>query len=259
MVGLAPHTRCVLPLTLHRCGDATYETSGYIFLQKNASEYNIPIFFSETGCNVGDSRTFDDQAAIFGDKMVDTWSGAIIYEWIQETNHYGIVEYSLGQSSSSNNVDGADAAFGRNGTPQPVNPDFENLSKHWATLTPTGIRADDYKPSLSAPACPEFTTGAWEVKADAQLPTIGYGSKAASSASDSEVPTSIATATGGASPGNVEPVHESTHATEASASATSSAAASGMLDAMPGSGILMGPWLGSYVALCAVAGVFFVL
>ena len=258
MVGLVPHNISVLLLTLSRCGDATFETSGYIVLQQNASEYNIPIFFSETGCNVGTARTFDDQAAIFGDKMVDTWSGAIIYEWIQETNDYGLVEYALGQSAPAA-IDGADAAFGRNGTPQPKNPDFENLSKHWATLAPTGIRADDYKPSLSAPVCPDFTTGAWEVKADAQLPTIGYGSKAVSSTTESEVPTSIVTASGQASPGEGEQVHESTHATEASASATSSAAASGKLDAMSGSGLLTGTWLGSYLALCAVAGMFIVL
>jgi hypothetical protein len=258
MVSLTSHFLVVLPLTLYRCGDSTYETSGYIFLQQNASEYNIPIFFSETGCNVGASRTFDDQAAIFGDKMVDTWSGAIIYEWIQETNDYGLVEYALSQSSSSG-IDGADAAFGRNGTPQPRNPDFENLSKHWAALAPTGIRADDYKPSLSAPVCPDFTTGAWEVTPDAQLPTIGYGNKAVSSASDSNAPTSTATATGQPVPGDSEPTHGSAHATEASASATSSAAASGVLDAMPGSIILTLTWLGSYVALCAVAGVFFIL
>jgi hypothetical protein len=258
MVSPASHPIIILSLTLRRCGDSTFETSGYIFLQQNASEYNIPIFFSETGCNVGASRTFDDQAAIFGDKMVDTWSGAIIYEWIQETNDYGLVEYRLGQSSAAA-IDGADAVFGRNGTPQPRNPDFENLSKHWATLAPTGIRADDYKPSLSAPVCPDFTTSAWEVKPDAQLPTIGYGEKAVSSASDSEVPTSIVTATGQAIPGNNEPTHESAQVTEASASATSSAAASGMLEAMPGSGILTVTWLGSYLALCAVVGVLFVL
>jgi 1,3-beta-glucanosyltransferase GAS1 len=258
MVSLPSHTICILPLTLHRCGYATYETSGYIFLQQNASEYNIPIFFSETGCNVGTARTFDDQTAIFGDKMVDTWSGAIIYEWIQETNDYGLVEYSLGQSSPAV-IDGADATFGRNGTPQPKSPDFENLSKHWATLTPTGVRADDYKPSLSAPVCPDFTTSAWQVKADAQLPTIGYGSKAASSSTESEVPTSIATATGQAIPGDGEPVHETAHATEATSSATSSAAASGMLSVMPGFKSSSGTWLGLYVTLCATAGVFLVL
>jgi len=55
------------------CGDATYDTSGYVALQAMAVGYNLPIFFSETGCNVGGERTFNDQKAIFGPKMIDTW------------------------------------------------------------------------------------------------------------------------------------------------------------------------------------------
>lgn len=66
------------------CGNVDYQTSGYAALQKNASQYNIPIFFSETGCIKPAPRTFADQSAILGSDMSGTWSGAIIYEWIQE-------------------------------------------------------------------------------------------------------------------------------------------------------------------------------
>lgn len=76
------------------CGSTpTFETSGYVNLQADAEGYPVPIFFSEDGCNTVPPRTFDDQAAIFGPDMVDTWSGAMIYEWIQETNDYGLVTY----------------------------------------------------------------------------------------------------------------------------------------------------------------------
>lgn len=75
------------------CGDSTYEGSGYSVLQQNASEYNIPIFVSETGCRVPRPRLFADQAAILGDNMTDTWSGAIVYEWIEEENNYGLISY----------------------------------------------------------------------------------------------------------------------------------------------------------------------
>ena len=34
--------------------------------------------------------------------MADNWSGAIIYEWIQETNNYGLVEYGPQQDASVN-------------------------------------------------------------------------------------------------------------------------------------------------------------
>lgn len=257
MVSLNLPTHLVPSLTRPRCGDSTYETSGYIFLQQNASEYNIPIFFSETGCNVGKSRTFDDQAAIFGDKMVDTWSGAIIYEWIQETNNYGLVDYGFSQSATAG-IDSSDAAFGRNGTPLARSPDFENLSRHWASLTPTGVRADDYKPTLSAPACPDYTTGAWQVKADAELPTIGYGSKTASASTSSDVPTSIVTASSGARPGESEP-EQTAMATQSTPAATSSAAANGLTHPMTGSKVSLQVWVAVYVALCAVAGMFVVL
>lgn len=62
-------------------------------LQKNASDYNIPLFVSETGCRIPKPRLFDDQAAILGNKMSDTWSGTIVYEWITEENDYGLISY----------------------------------------------------------------------------------------------------------------------------------------------------------------------
>lgn len=71
------------------CGSTpTYQTSGYMSLDTQVNDLPIPIFFSETGCNAPDPRTFQDQTAIFG-VMTPNWSGAIIYEWIQEENHYG--------------------------------------------------------------------------------------------------------------------------------------------------------------------------
>ena len=76
------------------CGSqSSYTISGYNQLQALASDYPVPIFLSETGCNAVRPRTFDDQAAVLGPDMSGTWSGAIIYEWIQETNAYGLVQY----------------------------------------------------------------------------------------------------------------------------------------------------------------------
>lgn len=74
------------------CGDSSYMTSGYNMLEQNATDLNIPIFLSETGCNVARPRTFQDQTAIYGE-MADVWSGSIIYEWIEEANNYGLISY----------------------------------------------------------------------------------------------------------------------------------------------------------------------
>lgn len=62
-------------------------------LQQSFEGYPVPVFFSETGCNVVPPRDFADQSAIFGPNMSETWSGAIIYEWIQEMNAYGLISY----------------------------------------------------------------------------------------------------------------------------------------------------------------------
>lgn len=109
------------------CGDNTYDTSGYGALQDMAKDYPVPIFFSETGCNTVRERTFNDQAAIFGPNMSPTWSGAIIYEWAEERNSYGLVAY--------HSLDGAQFQM-----PVPIQPDFSNLAKNWKAASPVQVR-----------------------------------------------------------------------------------------------------------------------
>ena len=152
------------------CGNSDYRTSGYNMLEANSTSYNIPIFLSETGCQTVRPRTFQDQTAIFGD-MADTWSGSIIYEWIEEANNYGLVSYGtkVDPASPSAPPDG----FTRSGTPTPVDPDFANLSDVWKTLSPTGVKENAYKPTNSAPECPSATSGVWEVNPTSALPTLG--------------------------------------------------------------------------------------
>lgn len=154
------------------CGDSSYSISGYNMLVKNATDYNIPIFLSETGCNTPAPRTFEDQAAIFGDEMSAVWSGAIIYEWIEESNNYGLVSYGP-YVDPAKNTDAPPDGYTRSGTPTPVSPDFANLSKQWKTLSPSGVKASQYTPSLTAPACPSYTANVWEVNGDVGLPSLG--------------------------------------------------------------------------------------
>lgn len=59
------------------------------------------------------------------------------------------------------------------GKPTPVEPDFPNLSAVWATLNPTGIKASSYTPTQKPVACPDYTSGAWEVVPTSPLPTLG--------------------------------------------------------------------------------------
>lgn len=157
------------------CGDATYTTSGYANLQQMSETYNLPIFFSETGCNVPAPRTFLDQDAIFGSNMVSTWSGSIIYEWVEETNHYGIVTYPNGQIYS--------------GAPIPLQPDYNNLANVWKNINPTGVSQSGYTPSFAAPACPLATAG-WAINGDVLLPTLGPNVVSAMAANKVVLPSS---------------------------------------------------------------------
>ncbi|KAH7412257.1 Glucanosyltransferase-domain-containing protein [Phaeosphaeria sp. MPI-PUGE-AT-0046c] len=152
------------------CGASSYQESGYVQLEKWSEPLHIPIFMSETGCNTNRPRDFKDQEAIYGD-MADTWSGSIVYEWIEEQNNYGIVSYGpkVDPKSPSAPPDG----FPRSGTPTPVQPDFSNLASVWKNLNPTGVKESAYKPDLSPVSCPAFTADKWEVNPTAPLPTLG--------------------------------------------------------------------------------------
>lgn len=162
------------------CGASSYDLSGYSQLEANATNYPLPIFFSETGCNTAPPRTFADQSAIFGSRMANTWSGAVVYEWVEVANNYGIVSYG---TPSANTVSGAASNYIVSGTPNPISPDYQNLKSQWATLSPTGIALSAYSASassLSTPACPTSTANGWLVNGNAALPSLGQTGAATS-------------------------------------------------------------------------------
>ncbi|CAO2653469.1 Nn.00g028800.m01.CDS01 [Neocucurbitaria sp. VM-36] len=142
------------------CGKSSYIQSGYDQLYARADGYDIPIFLSETGCNAAsDARDFADQEALLGREMNDRYSGSIIYEWRNESNNYGIVQYS------------DDAAAG---TPTLL-PEYTSLKTRWSTLNPVGVKATAYDPTLTKRNCPESTASDWLVEASAgtEIPTLG--------------------------------------------------------------------------------------
>lgn len=175
------------------CADSSYDVSGYSQLEKNATGLNVPIFISETGCRVPRPRLFTDQAAVFGPDMADTWSGAIVYEWIEEANNYGLINYGpmVNPNISTDALDG----YPRSGTPTTISPDYNNLKGQWATLSPTGMKLSAYSASASItpPACPTSTAGGWIVNGNAPLPSVGQRLESAATASGA-TPTATGTA-----------------------------------------------------------------
>ncbi|KAF1848845.1 glycoside hydrolase family 72 protein [Cucurbitaria berberidis CBS 394.84] len=192
------------------CGGSTYEQSGYKVLEQNSTDLHIPIFMSETGCNTVRPRDFKDQEAIYGE-MSDVWSGSIVYEWIEEANNYGLIKYGdkVDPAGPSAPPDG----FPRSGTPTPISPDFPNLGNVWKTLNPSGVKASNYNPTNKPVACPDFTSGVWEVNPTSALPTLGqvhtFGSQATGTS-------------GSGSSGSSKPSGSSATGTAGQASATAS-------------------------------------
>lgn len=84
--------------------------------------------------------------------------------------------------------------FPRSGTPTPVAPDYTNLKKHWATLSPTGVKSSEYTPSKKAPACPSATVSGWAVNGNVPLPTLGQVLNRATATKASTATNSAATA-----------------------------------------------------------------
>jgi 1,3-beta-glucanosyltransferase GAS1 len=124
------------------CGNSTYETSGYEARTEEFSNYSVPLFFSEYGCNVPSPRIFTEVLALYSSPMTDVWSGGIVYEWFEETNDYGLVT-QIGSSVS------------------PL-PDYTALSRQLALISPTQVASSAYTPSNSAPSCPSPTQGVWD-------------------------------------------------------------------------------------------------
>jgi len=199
------------------CGDSSYTISGYNNLNAQAQGYSVPIFFSETGCNTVQPRTFQDQNSILGSDMDSQWSGAIIYEWIEETNDYGLISYAPPLAATATGS-GIYNGFYRTGTPSPVLPDFTNLQSVWSTLTPTGTPSSAYNTaSVTPPACPSSTSGGWLVNGNPALPTLNQALASNSVATTTAAPSSTsAAAASGTATGS-----------SASASATKGAASGG--------------------------------
>ncbi len=90
--------------------------------------------------------------AIYG-PMTPVLSGAIVYEWTQEVNNYGLIVYPDGTS----------------GAPTPIQPEFDNLKSQWLNAKPVGTSANAYNPSTTPFACPPTGNG-WTLDPSATLP-----------------------------------------------------------------------------------------
>lgn len=85
------------------CGKSSFTESGYDVQVNFFSNYSVPVFFAEYGCNTvggAEGRLWDDTTALYSSQMTDVFSGGIVYMFHQEENDYGKLMFgcSLGES-----------------------------------------------------------------------------------------------------------------------------------------------------------------
>lgn len=83
------------------CGDSTFTTSGYSEVVDFFSNFSVPVFFSEYGCNSDGAaaRTFQETTELYSSDMTSVIAGGIVYMYFQEDNDYGTVSPSRSTSS----------------------------------------------------------------------------------------------------------------------------------------------------------------
>ncbi|KAI1366858.1 Glucanosyltransferase-domain-containing protein [Xylaria arbuscula] len=137
------------------CGYSNYVDSSYGERVEFFSDYPVPVFFAEYGCNENieggpTHRPFTEVAVLYGN-MTEVFSGGIVYQWFQSENDFGLVNVT------DDSV-----------TPE---PDFTSLMKQLAKVSPTSTASSAYTPTNKAPACP--TTGtSWAPVASPLPPAV---------------------------------------------------------------------------------------
>jgi len=138
------------------CGDSNFKESGWDQKVKNYSDYSIPLFLSEFGCNTVTPRAFSEVKSLYSKDMSSVFSGGYVYEFSQEPNKYGLVEISNDGKSGKKLQD------------------FTSLQKQYASAeNPSG--GGGYQTDLKPSECPPKVKGSWE--ANDTLPAIPDGAK----------------------------------------------------------------------------------
>ncbi|KAI1390456.1 carbohydrate-binding module family 43 protein [Hypoxylon trugodes] len=131
------------------CGKSSFTESGYDVQVKFFSNFSVPVFFAEYGCNSAgaDGRLWDETTALYSNQMSGVFSGGIAYMFHEEENDYGLVKVS-----------------GNSATPM---KNFKVLESKLADVKPSSTSMAAYNPTNSPAACPAISNN-W--KASEVLP-----------------------------------------------------------------------------------------
>jgi len=218
------------------CGDSSYTQSGWDQKVANYSDYSIPLFLSEFGCNEVTPRPFTEIKALYSSDMTKVFSGGLVYEFTQEDNNYGLVKV---------NGDSIDELT-----------DFTTLKKQYAA-TPNPSGDGDYQSGLAASTCPA-KTDLWQ--ADSTLPDMPTSAQ-------KYLASGAGKPLGTTGPTNQKEGNSTSSSTSSGSSTGSSSAASGSGSSSSKSGgaaggremALEGLFFSAVIGLATMAGAMFVL
>jgi len=135
------------------CQDSSMKDSGYDKQVEFFSNYSVPVFFAEYGCNVpdgADGRVWEETTALYSDDMTEVINGGIVYMYFQEDNDYGLVSVNGNKASTMKN--------------------FAALSTVIAKVSPSSTAASAYTPTNTANSCPPLSD-TWAVDSESLPPT----------------------------------------------------------------------------------------
>lgn len=130
------------------CGKSTFEDSGYDVQVEFFSNYSVPVFFAEYGCNSpggAEGRLWDDTVALYSDEMTGVFNGGIVYMFHQEENDYGLVKVT-------------------GDTAKPLK-NYDTLKKAMNKISPNKVQMGSYTPANQAAECPAVGDS-WEVSTE---------------------------------------------------------------------------------------------
>lgn len=138
------------------CSPSSFTKSGWDQKVKKFSDYGLPLFLAEYGCNTND-RDFGEVEALYSEKMTPVYSGGLVYEYSEEPSNYGLV--NVKGPSKLKELD-----------------DFDTLAKALKkTDNPDGDGG--YNKTGGASTCPEKELPAWNVNGEAPLPKMPSAAK----------------------------------------------------------------------------------
>ncbi|MCJ1366024.1 beta-glucanosyltransferase [Acarospora aff. strigata] len=98
------------------CDPSSFKISGWDQKVKNFTDYGIPLFLSEYGCNTN-KREFKEVASLYSTDMTSVYSGGLVYEYVEEGSKYGLVKINGDSVEELDDFDALKTAFA--GTPNP--------------------------------------------------------------------------------------------------------------------------------------------